>query len=383
MKNITLYIALLMINTLGQPLLAQQGAVPSISWQIAGRIPPAASQSRSLGLAGAAIGALGKVLIIAGGTNFPGAMPWDGGQKKYYDEIFLYRKTPGGLALEPSVNNIGLPIGLAYAAVCSTPKGLLVVGGENENGPSSAVLLLSLVQGKLKVASLRPLPSGLANASLAAIGNMVYLAGGETKKGATDQFLALDLDRPHLGWKRLVGLPQAVSHSVLLNIGNKVYLVGGRKTNIGGTSTLYASVYAFDVKAGRWTAKSPLPYPISAASGIQTARDVLIFSGDRGGTFHQAELLIAAIAAERDPLKREMLNQQKIRVQQSHPGFSRAVLRYDPSGDSWKELENTMPYGTVTTTAVLMGNDVVIAGGEVRAGVRTADILIGKLNQGQ
>src|SRR5688572_3878214 len=41
------------------------------------------------GMAGLISGAHNGVLIAAGGANFPERMPWEGGVKVYYDEIFV------------------------------------------------------------------------------------------------------------------------------------------------------------------------------------------------------------------------------------------------------------------------------------------------------
>ncbi|RYE58258.1 MAG: hypothetical protein EOP48_03920 [Sphingobacteriales bacterium] len=231
------------------------------------------------------------------------------------------------------------------------------------------------------------MPEPLTNAASTLIGNTLYIAGGEGKDGTSAKFLSLNLDAEGEGWQILPDLPQATSHAVLLNVtqGEKaeLYLISGRKKNPGDTSTLYNSNYAFDLKKNSWTVKKPLPYQISAASGVVKGRSLLVFSGDKGKTFHQTERLIAEIALEKDEAKREYLNQQKIKVQTNHPGFSKTILEYDLTTGVWTELPQTMPYGTVTTTAVLIDNKVIIAGGEIKAGVRTPNILLGKLKIGK
>lgn len=372
MKNSILSFTLLISTAVSPALLAQDKTVRDISWTIATQIPPSA------GLAGSIIGTIGDDLVIAGGTNFPNQMPWNGGKKNYYRDIFSYKKTAKGLVLKAT--NVKLPFNLAYAAVCSTASGMVIAGGENENGLSSKVCLLSWKAGELAIHQLPNLPKPLTNAALTVVGNSLYLAGGEMEEGATAQFLSLNLDAQQEGWKILPNLPQATSHTVLVNVTKEeLYLIGGRKKNLGDTSTLYKATYAFDLKKQIWTTKHPLPYPLSAASGVLKGKSILVFSGDRGETFHQAERLIAEIEREKDETKKEQLNQQKIKVQANHPGFSKAVLKYDIVTGVWTELPQVMPYGTVTTTAVLLDNEVVIAGGEIKAGVRTPNIMVGKL----
>ncbi|HTM98527.1 MAG TPA: hypothetical protein VL088_07290 [Pedobacter sp.] len=382
MKNIILYLTFLITTIFSPELLAQKAYVDNISWDIAAQIPPTFKQDKSLGLAGAVIGILGPKLLIAGGTNFPDQMPWDGGKKSYYNDVFLYKISARGLFLDTSDTQFKLPFNLAYSAVCSTPYGIVIAGGENEKGLSKKVLLLNWKAGRLTIDYLPDLPEGLTNGALTAIENKLYLAGGEVEGGATDQFLSLDLKSQNEGWNKLACLPQAVSHTVLLSREEKgaheIYLISGRKRNIGDTSTLYNEMYSFNVKQQVWQAKKSLPYPISAATGIIKGQSILIFSGDTGETFHKVEKLIATIDLEKDPTKKEALNQEKIKLQRSHPGFSKTVLKYDLVAGIWTTLKSKMPYGTVTTNAVLANNQVIVAGGEIRAGVRTPNIIVGK-----
>lgn len=379
MRNLILYLTFLLSSIISPQLSAQQQHVQNMVWRSAAQIPPAKNQTEAKGLAGAISGADRHTLIIAGGTNFPDEMPWEGGKKKYYSDVFIYLKTTGGLLPITAREELHLPFNLAYSAVCSTTNGIIVAGGENENGLCKKVFCLKWKEGQLLTTFLPDLPMGLSNAALAVIGNELYLAGGETENGATQQFLKLDLNEPHKSWEKLPDLPHPVSHTLLLSAGKEIFLLGGRKRNPGDTSTLYSSVFAFDTGRATWMAKRDLPYALSAASGHAIGNELLVFSGDRGETFHQAEKLIAAIEKEKDPLKKEKLNQQKTLVQSNHPGFSRSVLKYDVEKNTWQQLKNIMPYGTVTTNAVFLDREVIIAGGEIKAGVRTPDILIGKI----
>jgi len=55
------------------------------------------------------------------------------------------------------------------------------------------------------------------------------------------------------------------------------------------------------------------------------------------------------------------------------------VLLYDTKKDKWKAF-SCIPYDSpVTTTAVKWNNEVIIPGGEIRAGVRTSQILSAKI----
>src|SRR5690348_1740468 len=106
---------------------------------------------------------------------------------------------------------------------------------------------------------------------------------------------------------------------------------------------------------------------------------ILLFGGDKGTTFHKTEELIFAISNEKDEAKKARLNAEKIKVQSTHPGFCRQVLLYNTKKDEWKTIGNIPFDSPATTTAVKWDNKIIIPGGEIRAGVRTTQILSAKI----
>lgn len=363
---------------------AQTALVKTIQWKIAGRLPGINGQEKSLGFAGAVSGVNNNRLIIAGGANFPDSMPWMGGKKKYYDDIYVLKKN--GRQLVNTGKQFRLPFPLAYAAVCSTSQGIVSAGGENSNGISGKVLLISWENktGTIIITTLPDLPFAVTNASICARGNQVYLAGGEMENGVSNQFITLDLANIKAGWKSLPSLPKPLSHSVTgVQFNGQhycVYLAGGRKKNPGAISDFSDALYRYDPQTKKWVEKNSLPYPLSAGAGLSIGSgSLLLFGGDKGETFHKTESLILAISAEKDEIRKKELIQIKNEVQSTHPGFSREVLLYDTIRDKWTSL-GCVPFDMpVTTTAVNWGGSVIIPGGEIRAGVRTPDLLMGKI----
>ncbi len=383
MKSLTIHF-LVMVMLSSNTAVAQQQQINSIQWTIGAEIPATNGQATALGLAGPVSGIHRDVLMVAGGANFPDSMPWMGGKKKYYDELYVFKKENNHTALYPTI--FKLPVPIAYAASCSTPQGVLYAGGENDHGISNKVILLQWnpATENIIIKKLPDLPVAVTNAAATVNGNKVYIAGGETAVAATDHFYSLDLNNQAAGWKQLPAIPKPVSHTVLAvhsNGNNKsVFLIGGRKKNANGISDLYATVYEFDLKKNLWKEKQPLPYPLSAGTGMSTGDGyVWIFGGDKGTTFHQAETLIAAINAEKEDVKKQALIQQKNTLQAAHPGFSKEILRYNTITGKWMKAGSIPFDAPVTTVASLWGKDIVIPGGEIRAGVRTPKILKGTL----
>ncbi|MGZ3951876.1 MAG: kelch repeat-containing protein [Flavisolibacter sp.] len=363
-------------------LSAQKSKVTSIQWDIAGVLPSV--NGKALGYAGPVVGISNDVLVVGGGSNFPDSMPWLGGKKRYYDHINVFKKNRQDSLIV--FKSFKLPFPLAYSANVSTDKGIVVAGGENENGVRNTVLLINWDGGTqaLTINNLPTLPLAVTNASIVVYSARICLAGGETANGGvSDQFFSLDLNDINSGWKTLPSLPKPISHAVMAVQSNGenecIYLVGGRKKNTNSPSNLYASNLQFNLNTRQWTEMKPLPHNLSAGTGVAVGRNlVLLFGGDNGATFHKTEELIFAINNEKDEAKRAQLTAEKIRVQSMHPGFCREALLYDTKKDRWQTV-GCIPYeAPVTTTAVKWNDEIVIPGGEIRAGVRTPQILSAK-----
>lgn len=349
-----------------------------MQWTVAAELPVAANGEPALGFAGMVAGVHNNKLIIAGGANFPEAMPWNGGKKKYSDELYVYAQKGIRFILQLKTK---LPFSIAYAASCTTTKGIVFAGGENQNGLSKNVYLLTLNKATVTTVSLPELPFAVTNASITVKEEKIYLAGGETATEASRQFLVLDLNNTTAGWMQLPILPQPVSHGVLLAKENRLFLISGRKKNSNGISDLYSSVFEFDNHTNQWTKKQPLPYALSAGTGVVYQNKILLFGGDKGATFHRTEELIAAINNSKDENEKQRLTEEKAKLQTAHPGFSNEILAYDITTDRWDVIGN-IPYATpVTTTAVQWKDCFILPSGEIKAGVRSPNILTVKIKK--
>ena len=378
-----LFIAVLLTNN---SIRAQQSGL--LQWCVPVILPAVDSLSVNPGVAGAFSGVHNNVLIIAGGANFPYGMPWQGGKKVYHDKIYILSKNNKRNFEWYTGKSYKLKHPVAYGAAVSSPRGIICIGGEDNNGITASVFLMSWDPGK-KIISQEELPSlpfPLTNLSAVMKDGKVYVAGGETTGAVSGNFLYLDINDIAAGWKLLPALPKALSHAAMVvNPGKnakKIFLVGGRKRTDNGISELYESVYAFDLETNKWYQKQSLPYALSAGTGIVISNgDILLFGGDKGETFHKTEQLIAAIAKEKNEVKKQELIEEKSNIQTSHPGFSNEVLYYDTKKDTWI-IAGRIPFpAAVTTTAVKWRNQVFIPSGEIKAGVRTPQVLMGTIKR--
>lgn len=368
---------------------AQEPDLDGLHWSVATQLPNAPGQQEQLGLAGVAGGVHNNVLLIAGGANFPDSMPWQGGSKKYWEDIYVLLKKEDG-SYRWHDETFQLPKPMAYAASVETSNGILLIGGENERGILSSVQLIQwdAVNEEILVKAMPDLPLPLTNSAAAVIGNGVYVAGGETEGRASDGFFYLDLSAPS-AWTALPELPQALSHAVAVVQSNGeypcFYLIGGRTQTPSGISNLHGTTYRYDPRKKEWAKRSGIadgkgnPTALSAATGVPTgANYILVFGGDKGDIFTQIQEMDAAIAQAADEGETQKLQREKLNLLESHPGFSKRIYLYNTVTDSWTTA-GMVPASHVTTIAVLWGNDILLPSGEIHPGVRSPDVLKGSM----
>lgn len=376
--NYSIFFLLLFLMIAFPNVKAQKTGMNRLEWRIAGSLPSAIDKP-ALGIAGPVVGVHNNVLLVAGGANFPDGMPWTGGKKVYHNEAYVFQRMDDCLV---HIKTVKLPSALAYPASCTSPQGIVVIGGENEYGICDSVFLLqwNTAAQDIKVEVLPSLPLALINASAVYFNNQIFVAGGEGGAGVSNGFYRLNLMNTKEGWKGLPEVPKRLSHAVMVvqqsGENECLYLIGGRKRNTNDTSTLYQSVLQFDWASNRWTEKAPLPYPLSAGTGVAYGSQyILLFGGDTGETFHKAEALIAAINQTSDEVRKAALYKKKIAVQSTHPGFCRQVFLYDTRKDKWRKL-SCIPFDApVTTNAIKWQETFFIPSGEIKAGVRSPYIL--------
>src|SRR6185312_16330999 len=71
------------------PPVHAESQTSALNWK---QLPPLPDR---LGFAAPFAGVSSGALIVAGGANFPGAMPWEGGQKAWHDSIFVLADAHG------------------------------------------------------------------------------------------------------------------------------------------------------------------------------------------------------------------------------------------------------------------------------------------------
>jgi N-acetylneuraminic acid mutarotase len=304
------------------------------------------------GLAGVFAGTSQGVLIVAGGANFPGQPPWNGGSKVWHDEIYILGRPDGPWRLAGR-----LPRPLAYGVALSTADGVVCVGGSDFARHFADCFLLSWKKGCAIISPLPPLPTKIANACGAVLGTTVYIAGGTDSPDATKalgNFFALDLSQAKAKWQSLPSWPGpgrmmacAAAHDDAFYLLSGVSLTAGP----GGKPQRFYLRDAYRYAPGQgWRRIADLPRAAAAAPSPAPVwgSTIVILGGDDGT---KLDFQPAA----------------------QHPGFARNAIGYNSTSGRWSIL-GRVSESRVNLPAVLWQGMIILPSGEVRPGVRSPEV---------
>jgi cyclically-permuted mutarotase family protein len=382
---IPFFIFIMLIQT---EVFSQKNSNISIQWENIA-ILKNSDGSNSLGFAGAINALDGQALLIAGGANFPDKMPWEGGKKYYSDEIHILQKFESNYEWNGKFN-AKLPFPIAYCGNTSTPRGIVYAGGENDNGLSKKAFLINFfsLSNQIDINELPDLPHALTNIFLSSIGNMVYAIGGDGPVYSSKEFLSLDLDNLQAGWIKLADLPIALANSTVVvqngQKGQNIYVIGGRSKDPSGISKLNNTLLIYNLQSKSWAYGAPISdgkNSVNFSAGTATALSkhfLLISGGDNGVTFNKIETYLSQIAQAKTPEEKEALIAKKNDLVINHKGFDRRLLVYDTLANTWFQIGELPFPAHVTSTATKWGENIILSSGEIKPGIRTPQIMLGR-----
>lgn len=386
MKNFIL--VLLLFILFKAPIFGFQSDFNSkVAWNSAGSLPLLNSSIDSMGLAGMFGGIHNEVVILAGGANFPQAPPWEGGEKKWWDSIFLLKSIEAQYEYI-DISKYSLPKPLAYGASVSHSSGVLLIGGNNQDGPQKDVIQLSWDSNlsKLNFRKLPDLPYPMASISAVVWDSQIYVAGDldSQKEGV---FLRLDLNSLEKGWESLPAWPGSGRNNSSLVIQtdgekNKIYLLGGRKRQENGVSRQFSDVLSFDPSFNCWQFETPIQNShgqeifLSAftAKAIGSGH-ILLFGGVESEPFNTLEKI--QLELENDNLRQsdiDSLISVKNQIMIYHKGFSRNILAFHTITKSWIELDKVPFECPVNSVLIPTDKGGLLVSGEISPGLRDPEI---------
>jgi N-acetylneuraminate epimerase len=388
-KSLLSLIPLFFMMSITTTVSSQIKDFKNIKWEIAAYLQNNEG-SKSLGFAGAINGVHNNVFIVTGGANFPDKMPWEGGKKRYSDEIHVLQKQGGAFIWNKNIQT-PLPEPIAYCGVTSTDLGVVYAGGENENGLSNKAYILKWKDPKKDVAilSLPHFPLAMSNIGLTHIGNVVFAIGGDEATKSSNHFYSLDLNVLNPAWRELPNLPIALANAAIVvqetKEGTAIFVIGGRTKTASGISDLHNTTFVFNVEKQIWKTAAVITDGMnttnfSAGSAVALGtHSILILGGDNGVTFHRIETYLSQIAHSNSLEEKERLVAEKNVLNTKHQGFYKGMLLYNTLTDSWTKVGELPFLAPVTTTAVIWGDDIILSNGEIKPGIRTPNVMLGKI----
>ncbi len=311
------------------------------------------------GFAGMYAGVSNGALLSMGGANFPEGKPWEGGEKIWYDHIYVLEneKTAWIKAEQKLPNPLGYGVSVTYK------DQVLLVGGSDADKHYSQVIGVKYKDGKVSIENNYPdLPVPLAMMSGTLVGNTIYIAGGmETPTGPpTKHFFALDLSQSQDSrrWEELTawpGLERILSVAGAKD--KKFYLFSGiysfEDEEGKADRTILTDAYVFDPEENTWASLPEMPRGVAAAPNPAPIMGLnhILFPGG----------LDAERATHPDP--------------KTHPGFLEDILSYNTLSKTYVSV-GTMPPGSsrLTLPSTKWNETWVIPNGESGPGVRSPEV---------
>ena len=364
------------------------------------------------GLNGSFSGIHNDVMIVAGGANFPATPAWKGGPKKWYDSIYVLERSGEGWNWIDQIDT-KLDRPLAYGASIATKEGLLCIGGDNSDGIYSEVFLLSwdAKDRKLIKEDLEPLPFALSGMGIGQVDDLIYLVGGKlsSARPVSNTFLSFNLTgqlgRPQFTWKQLDDFPgesrvQPVVVGQSNGHQNCLYVFSGLHVKPGSDDPyrMLSDVLQFDPHKQKWTEKEQVPsndtpgldngYIAAAPAVAVGGSHILIFGGAGGINQHLSER--SKLIGRIEQIKKDSSAvQDASKVIDSLQSLSNSLLevtRFTPTTWSYHTITDTwttkglMPFDSqVVTNAFYWKNDIVLAGGELKPGVRSNKVTAARM----
>lgn len=291
-----------------------------------------------------------EAILAAGGANFPGKPPWEGGAKVFHRDIFLCRQDGAGKWAWTKVGELPTPI--AYAAFCAGPdrRSLIVAGGADADRHLDAVWRIGVDGRCEKFAAALPQPR--AYAGFAEVNGALALLGGSRSPDATAALgtvASLRLDQPADGWRvsaedpaqaRILALFGADETTLLWGGGCGLFAQAGKPARAYQADLLHANSRL----QGADFHGLPTPLAAPAGPGVASGTGLFFVGGDDGAHYGKPPA--------------------------EHPGQSRDILYIDLETREPKVV-GQWPTPLATAPLLRLGHDLVTISGETRPGVRT------------
>lgn len=346
------------------------------------------SDSWKSGLAGAYIGRTGSGIVIAGGSDFIGLPPWEGGTKSYSSAISVLSVHNGQYSVKKSAAS--LPYGMAGGCSVSDGSSLYILGGVTDEGKwSDAVLRIKSDNETFSTDTVGYLPENFRTNAAILYKGEVYAIGAVFPEG---EEAAVSFQKARLSdfsegkdilWRPLAafgGAPVSEGSAFVRQHNgyeDAMYLFGGRHRFADGSYRLGGDIWEYLPSSDSWSLKGrmttekgenlTLMYSSAFACG---SAHIILMGGDDG-----VEFLRRADVSEDTGKGRRELDSLFV----NHKGFGGNVYAWHTITSEWYLVDSLGISLPAVTSAIECGSEIIIPSGELRPGVRTPEILSVKI----
>lgn len=255
-----------------------------------------------------------------------------------------------------------------------------------KNYITSSFLVVPLLASASAIASNQwpDLPVGLKSGVGAKVGEKVYVGLGS----AGLDFYMLDLENVSKGWQKQASFSgPARSGATASVVGNEIYIFGGsgKEKSTDASPVLFDTVYRYNTISNAWTqlnTTSPVGL-LGAASYSPDNKHVVFFGGYNKGYFDQYLSDINNTDKSKQPAKWQKIVDDYMGMKPLDYKWNRSVLQFKPETGKWTNL-GTSPYLPNCGSALVnSGKTTTIISGEIKPGLRTADVKQYQYGQSQ
>lgn len=328
---------------------------------------PAIEEGFELGVSACYAATYNDTLYIAGGCNFPDTPASQGGAKRYYKGIYKAAMSDTLQWTEAGK----LPATSAYGANIQHGSKLIIAGGMNENGATSAVIIIDLAYG-CSIDTLPSLPCTVDNTAGAVSGNKLYVAGGNTDGKPSRRTFVLDLADTSKGWSELTPMPsRARVQPVCAATSTALYVWGGfTPADSCGDAMVHTDGACYNFGENCWRT---LPDVTDGATTLTLSGGVAALIDDStivaaGGV--DREIFTDAISGRYTLIAKEDYMHQP----DAWYKFNPRLMQYNTCSDSWTLLHSGEPFARAGAMMTTSGNTIYYVGGELKPGIRTPQI---------
>lgn len=321
-----------------------------------------ASLPTSSGWAGMFAGSSHGAIFCMGGTNFPDSPPWEGGRKKWYGDIYMFKNDNAWIKL-----NAKMPVPLAYGVSISYKDRIITVGGCNEDGLSAEVTGYYWDGRNIQVSRYPSLHRPMAYMTGALVNSLIVIAGGSFSLtgDAIKKCFVLDIENTQNGWIEIGAWPGTERmFSQCASYNGNFFLFGGETTELNSKGIASRRILqdAYKLSISRsgigydalWKKLSPMPIGLCSGPGplpVMENGEMIFWGG-----------VDALAAMHTNPLV--------------YPGNNDNIIMYSSDLDKWTYVQkkDDIP-ARADLPAVYWRKQWVFISGEIKPGVRTNTVF--------